>query len=180
MTNDTIAEIFPEQSLSPEQLQINFHILALDDVARKFEAVWGAGRLPTLVSPETRLKWKTQIEKLRTAILANDLPAVVELAAGTMRGWTALEAQALRGGHRPIAPDVWEVRHPDSGQIYRITRNLNEARAQAAPGTVTYTLEEVACILETRQLVNQPKEARPLRSCVPFGYDWANGDEIPF
>jgi len=150
-----------ELGMNETQFNIMRHVERLDHVSADYEARWGCDRLPNIVGLELREKWDSQWQKLDDAIKAQDISMVETLAAGCIRAWAALEAGAIAGGHSPIAPDAWEARHPESGQVYRITRNVPQARIPAAQGVVTYTLEEVVRILESQQLVNVVKQTFP-------------------
>ncbi len=153
----------------------------LDQISIDYEARWGCGKLPLLVAPDTAAKWERQWAKLDDAIIGRNLHLVRDLAEGCIRAWSALETAAIASGHKPIAPDAWEVRHPESGQVYRIVRNMPQARTPAAQGAVTYTLEEVVRLLEGQQLVNVVKatfEGAVVKNVGPM--DWGKGDAIPW
>lgn len=129
----------------------------LDQVSIDYEARWGCGRLPLLAHPDIAAKWDRQWRKLDDAIIDRNLHLVRDLVQGCIRAWAALENNALVAGHKPIAPESWEVRHPESGAVYRIVKTNYDAHAPAASGAITYSLEEIARILEASQLVNVVK-----------------------
>lgn len=124
----------------------------LDQTGIDYEARWGCNRLPLLVDADTAAKWSRQWAKLDEAIEERNLSLVRELAEGCIRAWAFIEKKAIDAGHKPIAPDAWEIQHPDSGRVYRIVKTRNDAYAPAPQNTVTYSLEETARILETKNI----------------------------
>lgn len=142
-------------------VQIQQHIQKLDDITIKVETKWGVDRLPLLVSPETQNKWRTQWRKLNDAIINKNLNDLIGLVDGTIRGYSALEAEAIAAGHQHNTPDVWDYQHPESGRKYRFCKNLPDARAAVEKDVVVYSLMEVANILEGQQLVNVVKDEFP-------------------
>jgi len=166
---------------NPADQEIMKWLSKLDDVAAGYEADWGIGRLPMLVPPETAAKWDRQMQRLNDAIDKHDLPMIREVVPGCIRGWAALDAQARQAGHAPCAPDAWEVKHPDSGNVYRITKNLNDARAENRKGVSTWTLEEVARVLENNSIVAEIKKEIPgARLTDISAINWKGGDGVPF
>ena len=92
-----------------------------------------------------------------------------------------LQTEAHAAGYKPNAPDVWDFRHPESGRRYRIGKTLPDAKAAIAPDVVVYSLEEVARILESQQLVNVVKEQFPGAAVVrTYGQAELEADEIPW
>jgi hypothetical protein len=95
--------------ISAERVQ---HIITeLDAVAVKYEKLWGVDRLPKLVSQATYDKWVAQMDKLNLALEQNDAAMVQELAAGCIRGWQVMDAEAKTAGHKPPSkPEAWLCR----------------------------------------------------------------------
>lgn len=166
--------------LTPDDLEINRHIDKLDQVAIKFESKWGPDVLPRLVPDDMAAKWKAQTDKLNDAIQRRDLPMVADLVAGTIRGYSALDAAATAAGHTPAPATMLEGRHPDTGNIYRIAVNDMDARKVSEPGVVVYTLTEVIRLLESMQLVNVVKKNFPHAQVTKTNIDWQKGDDLPF
>lgn len=166
--------------LTPDDLEINRHIDKLDQVAIKFESKWGPDVLPRLVPSDMAAKWKAQTDKLNDAIQSRNLPMVADLVAGTIRGYSALDAAATAAGHTPDPATMLEGRHPETGNIYRIAVNDMDARKVSQPGVVVYTLTEVIRLLEGAQLVNKVKGQFPGAEVVKTHVDWKNGDALPF
>jgi hypothetical protein len=165
--------------MNANDYEIKRHIDKLDQVAITYEAKWGIGNLARYAGADMAQKWRAQNEKLNAAIIASDLNQVADLVEGTIRGYAALERGAIQGGYSAIAPDAWEIQHPESGRVYRLVKTNTEARVPAAKDTVTYSLEEIVRILETKQLVNVVKESFP-GAKVTRAFDFKKGDSMPF
>lgn len=121
----------------------------LDAVASAMERKWGVGRLQTLVSEEWALKFHSAATKLDQAIAAMDMNGIRERAEIMRRGWVKLDELATAAGHEPWSQaDVWEVQAPN-GTIYAIVRgDVDQRNAERKDGVATYTLAEVAKILQ--------------------------------
>lgn len=169
--------------LPPVEWEINRHIGRLDDVAREYEAKWGIGRLPDLVSPQMYIKWELQLQKLNAAVQANDLQMVTDLIEGTIRGWAVLEAEALASGQHPIDPEYWEYETEDGFKL-RVCRDIGSARALAgrqdvAEGYVIFSLGEVANLIESQyRAVYDVKRAIPGSEVTNVAFNFEEGDEV--
>jgi hypothetical protein len=166
--------------LAPDEYEINRWINKLDEVAITYTARWGISRLERLVNPALQAKWEQQLAKLDDAIQRRDLAQVRDLADGTIRGYRALEVAAVAEGHKPNPVDQWDVRSPDTGRCYRICKTVTDARAAGDHGTGTYSLDEIARILDKLDLsLRNPiiAPAAPQNPAKPF--DWKKGDELP-
>ena len=104
------------------------------------------------------MKWDRQVEKVNVAIRAQDINALYGLVAGSIKGWAALEADALAQGHKPNDADYWEIKLPESDFTYRVYKTTLDAHSSAPDGVVRYSMAEVARILDGHQLVNVVKE----------------------
>lgn len=168
--------------MNETQWNIMRHVQRLDGVSISYEARWGVNRLQGLASDGLKEKWDRQWQKLDQAIADQDIRLVEDLCAGCIRAWGALEAEAIANGHKTIESGAWEVKHPESGQVYRIARNNFEAGIPAAKGTITYSLEEVARILESNQLINVVKETfeGAVVKSISDTFDWKKGDSVEF
>lgn len=152
----------------------------LDDHSKAYDARWGIGRLLQCVSGQLQEKWQRQQEKLFDALNRRDLPQTAELVQGSIRALAVFEAAAIKDGHTPIEPDFWEVMHPDSGNIYRIAKNMTHAKGAVAQNKAVYTLEEVARIIEAYDTPS-PFTGQPLaKEKVSPIWDGKTSDEIPF
>lgn len=158
---------------------VKTQISRLDDVAVSHEVRWGIGRLEQLASPELRVKWDRQVEKVNAAIRAQDINGLYGLVEGSIKGWAALEADALAQGHKPNDAQYWEIKLPESEFTYRVYKTTTDAHSSAPEGVIRYSMAEVARILEGHQLVNAVKkriggEVKKV-TIAPFGED-----DIPF
>ena len=121
----------------------------LDAVASAMERKWGIDRLPKLVDAPLAVRFRSQAERLDAAICLNVSAAVSAQAEAMLRAWTALDAAAITGGWKPLAPTIWETVLPDTGEVIAIVRDADEAFALAreCKGAV-WTLAEVAIAIE--------------------------------
>lgn len=121
----------------------------LDVLATSMERKWGVGRLQTLVNEEWAVKFHSAATKLNLAIATLDLMQIREKAEVMRRGWVKLDELATATGQEPWQmADVWEVQAPN-GQIYAIVRSdIDQRNAERKDGVATYTLAEVAKILQ--------------------------------
>jgi hypothetical protein len=171
--------------LEPEKRLAQGHLQRLDEVSRRYESLWGADRLPELVSPELKERWNRQWQKLNAAILESRHGDVVDLAPGCCRAWEALERAAVASG--AVAPvGRWFECRMASGGVLRVCSSALDARIPVPAGTVAYTMEEVARVLEARQLVNMPSvgHGTPSAGGVGASVSWeflkSGGDKLPF
>lgn len=169
------------------------------DAARKdAEAEWGAERLPLLVDDEMRAKlyrqkvrWSEAYQAAWAAdMLTRDmLDAVTKAAGGMKRAWTALGEAATEAGHRPLRPEVWEVRLAD-GSVAALVRNNDDVAHVMAEGRhlSVYTLAEVANVIDALpEALKIAKVVFPGAQMLPPHPDglkakgWErDGDPIPF
>lgn len=165
---------------------------------RDAEAEWGADRLVRLVGDDLRGKLYRQQAKWSAAyqaaweapLLSRDLlDAVTSAAGGMTRAWPALAAAAVEAGHRPLHPDVWEVRLAD-GSVAALVRDNDAARHVLAEGRgiSVYTVAEIANVIDALPdalklaKIHYPgAEFQPPRDREPTDRSWVrHGDEIPF
>ena len=172
-------------------LAIQGLVQSVDALTDAMERKWGVGRLRLLVEDGLRERFDRQWAKWQAAYGAQDLDAVRAHSEAMRRAWEAMDAAALRAGHAPLAPEVWETRMPD-GVVLAIVRTLPEAHALARDGRdrEVWTLDEIGrviCAWEGRHWVDAIHQHFPgsrieaLR-LTPRGaeFDWSRGDEIPF
>ena len=139
------------------------------------------GGFPDLLA-ETRLKWWRAVDALNAASAAGDAQKVQALCANLTKGLARLieEAQAL--GHAPLEPDVWETPLPD-GRKLRIVRTWPERAQKVEPedGVVTYTLEEVGRLLNSKSILGAIKTAWPGATVTEVRAKAGDlNDDIPF
>lgn len=142
----------------------------VDHIARTMEGKWGVGRLPLLVSPDTRTKFYVAGEKFndaleasyRAKIMTRDMLDHVKAKAGVMeRAWAALDAEATRKGEQPIDPDVWEVALSDGSILAVVQTNADASKVlRDGRNKNVWTMDEVARAVEAfPDVVRQCKEA---------------------
>lgn len=168
---------------TPIEYSINQWLDKLDTKACEMESRWGVNRLERLVSFEMAEKWKRQISRLNDAISKNDLYTLPDLVNGTIRGYEAMEADAMAQGHKPHdAPLAWTVGMP-SGKTLAIVRHPKDASLvndlkRDHGDVVVWTIDEIAAIIDKDYiLVNVVKEALPRPEDRPF--DFGKGDPLP-
>ena len=122
----------------------------VDAIAAELELRWGAGKLETLVTPETAAKFESARAKLDVAIFNRDPEVVIQRAGVMVRGWKALEAEALRLGHKPMPPELWYATAPaefGDEQMQFVIAKDNSAATLAQTDLPVYTVTEVARII---------------------------------
>ncbi len=172
--------------LSPEQAAIAAALQPLDKVASETEARWGIGVLERLVSPETAAKFASARVKLDNAIDAGDLDIVHRRASVMIRGWKAMEGEALKYRNKPgfDADKAWAAT-ADDGTAYIITRTTEDSghASKAHPDHRVWSLPEILRVLQSHELelVNKTKTLFPGATVVRAERKKVNMDEeIPF
>jgi type III secretion system FlhB-like substrate exporter len=89
----------------------------LDAVASVMERKWGIDRLPKLVDAPLAVRFRSQAERLDEAIRSDASAAVSAQAEAMLRAWNALDAAAITGGWKPLAPTIWETVLPETGEV---------------------------------------------------------------
>jgi len=168
--------------------QIDGALKPLDALASEIEARWGVGRLQELVSPATAAKFQAAKHKLDLAIADKGVNDVIQRAEILMRGWKALEAEALSMGFSAAPADIWIASAPaEYGKPavqYAIAKNNGDASLSQADIPL-YTLEEVARIIRAFNdgllvHVNAVKTAFPAAEITNVKRREVVEDEIPF
>jgi hypothetical protein len=168
MVNDSLPG---EQPVKPHALgprnptdwdQLQAQLPMVDQVIRAAELRWGVGRLETLITPDTLLRWKRGFGEWREAIVAGDLDAVRVLAPKIVGALKFMQGEAERLGHKPLDPNTWEAA-TDDGRLFVFTRTQAEANAVAADhrDKEVWSIDEVVRILERYRQVSEIKRAFP-------------------
>ena len=156
-------------------------VIGVDAIVRDLELIWGCGRLITLVSDDTRVRFQRGHALWSAALAASDLEQVQALGPKIIAAWRFMAKEADALGQAPLSPEVWEARMPD-GAVLAITRTLAESLHVAADGRkrVVYSLDEVARILHQHTLVETIKRefegatvARVTTHAEGFASAWA-------
>lgn len=104
-------------------------LVPLDRVAADVERRWGPGRVEALVGPETAARFASARRRLDEAIASGVVEDVAKRAAVLMRGWQALDAEAVALGASPLPGGV--VGATVDGVRYVVAMHDRDA---AAPG----------------------------------------------
>lgn len=145
-----LVEYIPRQNW--EYDLIDGALKPLDALASEMELRWGRGKLQKLVSPETAAKFQSAKHKLDVAISSDGSGEVIKRVEIMMRGWQALEKEAIDRGHRPMPPDIWLAAAPEEfgKPAIEIAIVKDNADASLAKDHVrVYTLVEVARIIRS-------------------------------
>lgn len=162
----------------------------VDFIATGMERKWGIGRLRLLVSDDLRARFDAQGEKFNAAIESAQSDLMTVQAEGMKRAWQTLDKAAENAGHKPVSAEVWEVKLPGSGKIVALVRTSAEAHLVALPERETWTLSEIAHLIEhAGSIVADIKRTFPGAEITaihgkpqpsPQPFDFSNGDDIPF
>lgn len=156
----------------------------IDMLAGRAEQKWGVGRLPLLVGPELRLRFRQACKLWRAAIATYDPEQVRNRAELMKRAYAALDQEAERLGQQPIRPETWEARLPD-GSVLVLVRSPAEAhhvaQQQAGRAAKVMDLGTAARLIaraediETQILLAFPGSTVAPERVLPGGYaeSWA-------
>lgn len=162
----------------------------VDFIAVSMERKWGIGRLRLLVDENLRARFDAQAEKFDAAIQSGQAELMTVQAEGMKRAWQALDKAAETAGQKPMSAEVWEIKLPHSDKVVSIVRTSAEAHLVALPERETWTLSEIAHLIEHAGcLVADIKQAFPGAEITAIHgktnpsdkpFDWSKGDDIPF
>jgi hypothetical protein len=179
--------------MAPHEYVVHSLTDGVDAVAKEMERKWGVDRLRLLVNDLLRAKFDSQLDRFNTA-LADGNQQYIEVQAEAMkRAWQKLDQAATETGQKPLSPNVWECKLPESGRIIALVRTPSEAHHVAAPDREVWTMEEVGRLIENfADKISEIKQVFPGAELTAFhkkqdtepsdkdGFDWAKGDDIPF
>ena len=146
---------------------VHASIKPLDRIATEMEIKWGCDRLVSLVSPQTAAKFGAAKAKLDAAIESNVAADVAKTAGVMSRGWAALDAEATKGGHKPLEPHIWSHTTAAGFRFAVAQGNADALKAlnmdPDLEGVAVYSLDEIGRLLESKSmsLVNAAKERFP-------------------
>lgn len=159
---------------------IQRYLVRLDQVEVEYESRWGVKKLHSLCSPEMQEKWNRHSQKLRDAVNENRINDVIDLVEGAIRAFKAMEDEALSRGHKMHDADMWDVKHPDSGNVYRVVKTNYDAGISLKDGARVYTLQEVSRLLESHDNLNAVKDVFPDSKLNLVYKNEDFNDSIPF
>ena len=175
-------ELNPLQETDGEWVWRSKHGGELDEYVAKLEREWGVDRLPRLVSPELQARFQLAQDQHRQATLNGGDMAPFD--AMLLRGWKAVEAEALAKGYTPLPGPVLTVQadEPERGTICVCEDDTHAqailARAKAEGWNAeVWTKAEVARVLKGSSPIAQIKTAFPQARVIRKGQFVE--DEIP-
>lgn len=183
-----IPATFPAQRLAGHE-----YVEEHDETAAAAERKWGVGRLELLVSPELRIKWRRQQDRLNSAIESGDEEQIRLACQATVRGYAALDREAEARGHQPVELVQWEAETRDGPPlvIVRTTAEafaaIQQAKAEGRKVQV-WTVDELGRVMHHLNPVAAIKDAFPGAQVIPMTprkgrgpqHDPGLDDEIPF
>lgn len=162
----------------------------VDFIASEMERKWGIGRLRLLVNDDLRSRFDAQAEKFNAAIQSGQTDLLSVQAEGMKRAWQALDKAAVTAGQQPLSAEIWEVKLPGSEKIVAVVRTTSEAHMVATPDRETWTLSEIAHLIEhAGSIIADIKRTFPGAEITAIHgkanppdkpFDWSKGDDIPF
>lgn len=180
-------------AMAPDDYKKRSLLDGVDVIATAMERKWGIDRLRLLASDQLRSAFDQQRDYFDAAIQSGDLNFLDIQANGMKRAWQALDKHAEDSGHKPLSPDVWELKLPTTGKAVAIVRTTAEAHLVATPERETWTLSEIGHLIEsTGNLLSEIKrtfpgaeitaihKTDPLTKTDSAAFDWKKGDDIPF
>mgnify|MGYP003350008410 CR=1 FL=1 len=135
----------------------------LDKLAAEMEQRWGVGRLPRLVSAETAAKFGMAMDKLKREMLLNHAEGVAQRVPIMMRGWQALEKEALANGHKPNPEGVIGYKHEKQAWTIVVQdADLHAASLYAPEPEYVVTISELLiCYEQAHKAARKAKKAFP-------------------
>jgi hypothetical protein len=151
------------KSATANEIKADLSLAPFEAAVRAMDKRWGIDRLPELVSTESAAKWGKAMAGLNGAIDAQDPDKVKFWVEVSLRGLTAMDAEAVNLG-RPVSdPVIWEYQY--EGTTFGIIEDGREWPAAYAnrPGIAIHTMREVAIALHAQRsgIVNAAKLAFP-------------------
>jgi hypothetical protein len=152
-------------------------VIGVDAEVSALERIWGAGRLITLVSDSTRLRFKRGHALWSAALTSSDLEAVRDLGPKMIAAWRFMAKEADALGNAPLAPQTIETLLPD-GTVLVVVASNPEAHAIARSGRAcrVVTIEEIGRLLSKHDLANAVLDAFPgsrVEKVTTHGDGWA-------
>ena len=154
----------------------------LDELAAKYEKVWGVDRLRLLVGNDMRERFDQALTLLNEAILEGRTRDVEVYAQMMKRGWDALDQEARSLNAPVLASVVWEVRQP-SGKVAALVKTEAEARSVSADSRYVevWTLDEIGRLIEGPwKDIGKVKEVFPGALVTDYRKRELPNDDIPF
>ena len=149
----------------------------LDECVSQYESKWGSDNLYGLVSDDLRIKFDSQNEKFRQAMINRDVNTIRDLAGGFKRAYAVFETYALEQGFLPseINSLLYETKTNKVyvGLTHNDVRKLM-AKYRGQEGVKIFSMAEVASVMEKQTLGHY--KANTGETSDPF--DFSVGDKI--
>jgi len=166
---------------------IHHALKPLDLIASKMEMKWGYDRLPSLVDPDTAAKFGSAKAKLDAAIETGVVADVVKRSKIMIKGWQALNGEAVKNAATEVSSLIWTHRTEDGLKV-AVARSYADIKAglEVMPelkSYPTYTLDEIARLVsaDRMNLVNSLKKEMPTCQIIKVQEKYTDLDgEIPF
>lgn len=151
------ADPLTHASGSPSAWAIAAALEPLDKVASEAEAGWGVGALERLVTPETAARFGSARKKLEDAVEAGEWEEVAKRAAVMIRGWQALQKEAIAAGHAPgVVYHYWAVEAEDGAKFLFVQHERDMAMAvKKFPDHQVWAMREVVRVIGAHSLEAQ-------------------------
>lgn len=166
--------------------QIHGALKPLDAVAADMELRWGKDRLQQLCTPELAARFEAAKAKLDVSIHDRDVDLTIKRAGNLIKGWKAMEREALENGHKPHPPTLWHAVAPaENGEqeVQIVIARDNSEATLAQTDLPVYTVTEIARIVRawrSQKDVHTVKDAFAGAEVVRIEGDEPFDDEIPF
>lgn len=190
MTRPPRRKRMTDRLLNPDatalEIRCDMMLAPFDHAMTAVERKWGIDRLPELVSVDTAEKWGSAMAKLNAAIAGCNPDEIKARVGVCIRGLAALEAEAIKNGHSPKSPEVWEYEY--EGRVFSIIKDGRDHTAMGElQGRRIYTMREVAIALNAldQGMLKAVKDAfeqaeiKSITRITPETDDVLDG-EIPF
>lgn len=176
-----------EQPASP----IDALVRKLDLVAHDAEIAWGQGVLYGLCNPETAAKFMRVKAALDEAIQGGDYDTVKQKSESLIRGWQAMENEAIQAGHeKGHITNICYVASPNGIEYILCKNDLDASRAMVQhpdKASAIFTFAQIAEMLENGSLkVFMEPDKENLKKVIGFSKPVLNdidkvlNDKIPF
>jgi hypothetical protein len=94
---------------SPTQIIIDDIMTEYHLMCHRMELKWGCGRLLELAGQDMRDKWERQLDKLKNALIDEDVEKVRIMVEGACRGIIKIQEMVIQNGHLPFTPEFKEI-----------------------------------------------------------------------
>jgi len=122
---------------------------AIEAAERRLDTAWGAGRARLCLTPDVRVRYDAQQERLWRASREADLAGLLAEAGRMEKAIAAANKAAQACG--VLLPGVWEARLSDGSTLAVVQKREHAARVRAKGRDVeVWTVEELACLVEAQ------------------------------